>query len=922
MSKLSANSLLTCLKITMSTVLCVLAVACGGGGGGGGGSSSGGKTANSAPVFTSENNISQLESTNVSGYRPSATDADRNSISFSIVGGADADLFFMDSPPGWNTLINRAFDYESPLDANGDNVYEFTVRASDGKGGTATQEVRITILDRNERPRFVSRNEFEIYEDFLEVGRSVEVVDDDGDTLTFRVAGGDDAEFINIDSDNGAISFKAAPDYDMPQDSNGDNIYVVSVEVDDGKGEQATGTISVRVKPERVLSFDISFPTPGLNLGGVSNTFSVTGIVHSSDETPVVLNDIEYIRVNGTDVQLNTDNPRIWSRLVSTNEKDINVTVDVKFAGKPVQTEQFSIKNTLLLPNAIDFAIGADANTLFFVDDNSDGIFQLDKLTGDLTLVSGMYKGSGVRLNFPGSMIYDNSSNKLLVSNKSPGALLSVDLNSGNRTTIWQEDETLGESLITDAIAYHPVRNTAYIADRRQDAIYAVNIATGTRVILSQTGIGAGPDLGTVGDMCLDIENSLLYAVDLISDSLISINLDTGDREVISGGMYGFGPDFARPWLVEYDKPNNRAFVYDSDQDAIFEVNLANGARSFISSISNGSGATFDSISDLEWVEAENSLYALDLTKEQVTKVDVTTGNRSTYYSVPGYGLGEGFSNPVSIAIDGNTDKLFVSNYSPAKVITLDVPTITRSPLSSADVGSGAQFVGAFSLDYDEANNQLFVIDWYQSSLFSVDASNGDRQIIASDNIGVGVDIGITDDIVYDSVHNRAYIANNRFTGREILSVDIDTGDRSNILTNTESILSLAYDEKRDQLYFTDIDSKGIYNRYLGNTISSSSYGNGPKLLSPAALALDTINDRILVADGELNAILAVSPENGDRVLLSEEGLDKEGSGIPISIARSMAFDKYKNRIYMLDSGTDIIYLIDPVTGRRGILAN
>ncbi|MGB2750264.1 MAG: cadherin domain-containing protein, partial [Thiofilum sp.] len=82
-----------------------------------------------------------------------ATDPDADTITFSIIGGADAAKLTIDSATGVLRFIT-APNYGSTLlgsllgapgDANGDNIYEVTVQASDGKGGTDTQALSITV---------------------------------------------------------------------------------------------------------------------------------------------------------------------------------------------------------------------------------------------------------------------------------------------------------------------------------------------------------------------------------------------------------------------------------------------------------------------------------------------------------------------------------------------------------------------------------------------------------------------------------------------------------------------------------------------------------------------------------------------------------------------------------------------------------
>ena len=56
--------------------------------------------------------------------------------------------------------------------------------------------------------------------------------DPNGDALTFAIDGGADAARFAITA-AGALRFNAAPDYDLPGDANGDNIYTVQLRVSD-----------------------------------------------------------------------------------------------------------------------------------------------------------------------------------------------------------------------------------------------------------------------------------------------------------------------------------------------------------------------------------------------------------------------------------------------------------------------------------------------------------------------------------------------------------------------------------------------------------------------------------------------------------------------------------------------------------------
>jgi len=85
---------------------------------------------NEGVTISSGSSFSADENTAIVGS-VTASDADGDAISYSLSGGADAALFALDSQTGLLSFVN-APDFESPADANGDNVYELIVTASDG----------------------------------------------------------------------------------------------------------------------------------------------------------------------------------------------------------------------------------------------------------------------------------------------------------------------------------------------------------------------------------------------------------------------------------------------------------------------------------------------------------------------------------------------------------------------------------------------------------------------------------------------------------------------------------------------------------------------------------------------------------------------------------------------------------------------
>ncbi|MCB1723015.1 MAG: DUF4347 domain-containing protein, partial [Gammaproteobacteria bacterium] len=76
---------------------------------------------------------------------------------------------------------------------------------------------------------------------------TVAASDTQSDPVSYSIAGGLDASRFDINSSTGALTFKSAPNYESPTDSNSDNVYVVTVQASDGTYTD-TQTISVHVQ--------------------------------------------------------------------------------------------------------------------------------------------------------------------------------------------------------------------------------------------------------------------------------------------------------------------------------------------------------------------------------------------------------------------------------------------------------------------------------------------------------------------------------------------------------------------------------------------------------------------------------------------------------------------------------------------------
>ena len=243
----------------------------------------------SAPVFVGGPSATATANENgTAAATVVATDLDNDPISYSIIGGIDGGLFSINSVTGVLTF-NTAPNYEAPSDANQDNVYQIVISASDGVN-SAFQTLAVSVANLNDNAPLVTSYAgaglvMISLDENVSAAATITGSDADGSTLTYQIDGGDDAARFVINQDTGQLSFAVNPDYEVPLDANGDNIYNVSVSVSDGvaSASQAFG-ITVR---------NVNDAAPIIVSNGGGATAAVTVLENSTLVTTVSASDAD-----------------------------------------------------------------------------------------------------------------------------------------------------------------------------------------------------------------------------------------------------------------------------------------------------------------------------------------------------------------------------------------------------------------------------------------------------------------------------------------------------------------------------------------------------------------------------------------------------------------------------------------------------
>lgn len=137
------------MRLTLAACLMFVPLlgSCGGSSGGGTPTPSPPPAANRPPAFTSAAIASAAENAAGTAYTAGASDPDGNTVTFALSGGTDRARFGI-TPAGALSFVAPP-DFENPDDADGDNVYQVQLSASDG---TASATLDLAVRVTNQGP--------------------------------------------------------------------------------------------------------------------------------------------------------------------------------------------------------------------------------------------------------------------------------------------------------------------------------------------------------------------------------------------------------------------------------------------------------------------------------------------------------------------------------------------------------------------------------------------------------------------------------------------------------------------------------------------------------------------------------------------------------------------------------------------------
>ena len=276
---------------------------------------------NDPPTFKDFVVTSSIDENTIVVLTVTVVDVEDDTIGFSLSGDDSGKLSISTSG---EITFNSNPDFETPDDTNSDNQYDITVEASDGTD-IVTADLSITILDvENEGNPIIEGLSSQSVNENENIALSFTVTDPQDDDISFSLSGIDSELFaLSFDGLNASITADAK-DYEIPEDSDSNNVYLLSVNFSD---DLNTTTQEVEISVSNINDNDPVLTSP------------------SSFDVPENQNTV------GTLTATDADNDDLIFSISSGDSSLLNVTDDGVLTLK--ENANFELKNTYTFTGAV-----------------------------------------------------------------------------------------------------------------------------------------------------------------------------------------------------------------------------------------------------------------------------------------------------------------------------------------------------------------------------------------------------------------------------------------------------------------------------------------------------------------------------------------------------------------------------------------
>ncbi len=602
--------------------------------------------------------------------------------------------------------------------------------------------------------------------------------------------------------------------------------------------------------------------------------------------------------------------------------------------------------------------------------------------------------GNGPRFVFPSAAVL-LSDEQLIVVDSAEERLLSVNLTTGNRVILSDEDHGTGPSFIQLGDIAVLDNGLVLVTDLERDAVFSVDPVTGDREVFSGGNIGSGPSVfgrvivpesktsfllvnsfsvyrvdmitrdrelvvflepnnGIEIDVAISaalLPDNRLVIADINTSQLVIVDLTSGSLELLANDTTGSGPIIPQPSLVTLLSNGELAVGSSSGSSPppparVTRINLDTKQRSFITANDISTGPWLRRVDDIV-EKSSGDLVVLDSKTRALFNVDRRTGDRSiiahsdTYNFVREITIADNehvyvldYGLPLSDAIDEVARLLKVSIETGQIVLSellSEVDGLEITDLeSAATTDEGVLYLIASGFIPGEGRPRLVLkydpmVEEFE--MISGPTEDREHEFPFSANIAIKSD-------------REAIVG----SGQSLISVDLRTGKREEILTESISKTlninfiadfivaseSIIYVLDTKQNVDRGFSARAILpeiieidlNTATARVISGPSVGSGLMFANPQNMTLSS-NNTLLISDtgagtSSTGRVFEVDLDTGDRVVISNDIVGKGpsfrslGGIIELSAAEIIVFDNT-----YLD-----LMVVERATGKRSLTMN
>lgn len=784
-----------------------------------------------------------------------------------------------------------------------------------GGGGEDAEPTSTKAEVMNTPPKLTEyTSTYQMVENNTVIVEGITVYDAENDNLTASFTG-DDADLFNFSIATGKLTFKVAPDYEAPSDSDLNNIYNVELNISDNE-QSVTASIEVTIIND--IFIKITSPVDNSNIGG-GDTYKVVAKIeeHESDGLTVMID--APVLINGHSATSIDSSGKYWLLEVE-NPAKANITAKVTFDGS-TYSDAISVQELQPLVSVKNIAVDDNAGFMYLNDQGSRLIVKAS-LDGSSSKV--IFNPREYGYSWISSILLDSNNNRLLAVMdvpKSDGSIwtvksiIAIDLTTKEHVILSGELIGSGNSLSSNSGQMAFYHDSLLIPDYNNQSLVKINLLTGSRTTLSSGAIGTGPLFERPTGLAVNSDNNLAYVSS--NSTMLEVDLLTGNRTIIGDDEVGTGIALVSPDHLFFDDKNNR-LIFSNANEGIATLNLTSKARVALPTPSQGTSLglgdnanfyvfNFNNNSIDRGVLGEDAFESVIVIKTG-QGLPINNGYSTVYssksqtlffnsYGVYSFDLLErivknlntgtpDIDNQIGLALNTDDNSLVVINNSEInkpELLLVSTEDTKREVITEYNVADDVNLINPIDVVLNDKNTFAYILDApnYQNNdaevnIVQVELATGIKTLISNNATHPGVDFNKPNSISFQSNSNSLLVIQNPAdeTGVDIIKINITTGERSLLVNDIDDKVMSAVN---DSLFLEDgsfviMGWRFIYKVNLAtgksNLLSSNELGDGVPYAQLSSISYDSINNRIYAVDTELKGIFATDISTGSRSLL------------------------------------------------------